>query len=189
VWPSETRPDRFEPLAVTAESTVVTVSWNAQAEGLAATIQRSEDGRPWTTLGVWRADRGRRIEVADSTVRPGAVMHYRLAIETEHGLQVLSVVPADVPGGERARVSLTRITSDPRGGGPLTVTWQLPGTSDGDLELFDALGRRLQRLAVPAVTRRGTLTLGQGIHLGSGVYLVRLRQDRDEAVLRTVVLR
>jgi hypothetical protein len=64
------------------------------------------------------------------------------------------------------------------------VSYSLPYGEHGTLTLYDASGRRIERMAV---TRSGNVEFGSA--LASGVYLVRLESKQTTVTKKAVVLR
>jgi hypothetical protein len=163
------------------------VAWRAQAEGVAATIERSQDRGPWVPIQSGRSDRARRIVTEDPGRPAGAHLRYRLSVERAAGPQVVASTQLLLAGGSAPRLSLARI-----GGAPdaLVVAFRLAAEGIGLVELYDLGGRRLARTTVRGgIDGRGTVELAAAGRLAPGVYLVRLTQETGEARLKTVVLR
>ena len=69
------------------------------------------------------------------------------------------------------------------------VSWALERPGGAVLELYDATGRRVRVRELPAGASRGTLNLGEGDLLPTGVYVVRLVQGTKQASAKAVVAR
>ncbi len=68
--------------------------------------------------------------------------------------------------------------------GVLKVSYSIPSNQQGMLTLYDATGRRIERMALKG---SGRVELGAG--LASGVYIVRLECDSSSAAKKAVVLK
>jgi hypothetical protein len=68
--------------------------------------------------------------------------------------------------------------------GALKVSFETPNGQVGNLSVYDATGRRIERMAV---TRSGSVELGSA--LASGVYVVRLECDSAKITSKVIVLR
>jgi hypothetical protein len=68
--------------------------------------------------------------------------------------------------------------------GVLKVSFETPNGQVGNLSVYDATGRRVERMAV---TRSGSVEFGSA--LTSGVYLVRLESDRSALVRKALMLK
>lgn len=101
----------------------------------------------------------------------------------------LGGAPAGVPASASPTFALASVRPNPTRGGALTAYFSLASSSAASLELFDVAGRRVASRNVGSLgAGEHTLDLGEGRHLATGVYVVRLKQGADTRVTRVTVL-
>jgi hypothetical protein len=164
----------------------VTLIWHgADAAGALATIERRGAGEDWASRATISADHAGTFTFEEGGVPPG---RYAYRIRVEGGALSTS---GDVWVEVRAlELALRGTRPNPAGGGPIMVSFTLPGSAPATLEVLDLAGRRLASRAVGGLGP-GTheLRLSEAESFPGGVYLMRLRQGAKEVVSRAVVVR
>jgi len=117
-------------------------------------------------------------------VRPGADYQYRLALATG---PITAEESITVP--PTSRLAIVGAFPQPSAG-PLNVRFSLADGAPASLELFDMAGRSLERREVGGLGA-GTHTLEMGTRrtLASGIYLVRLSREGQQAQRRVAIVR
>ena len=91
-------------------------------------------------------------------------------------------------GREAAPAGLALEMANAAGSGSLAVAFSLPDNQSAKLSLVDVAGRLIDSREVGSLGS-GRHTVNLGNHLPKGMYFVRLTHDRDEARMKTTVLR
>jgi hypothetical protein len=138
-------------------------------------------------LGQVQPDPAGRVTFEDDAVSPGARYGYRLAFAGASGPAYAGEVWVDVP--TRAALALLGPRPNPASEG-LTVAFSLFDDAPATLELFDPLGRCLERRQVGALgAGNHTLQLDAAGRLAPGLYLVRLTRGPRTLTARAAVIR
>jgi hypothetical protein len=131
-----------------------------------------------------------------SYVDPGPMgNYYKLSAMdvnyNEGGHAVLGPVgSASVPGGGPLAFALAGVRPNPSRGERLRVVFSLPDAAPARLDLLDVGGRVLARREFAALgAGEHTLDLSAGLHLTSGIYLVRLTRGASVRVVRVAVVK
>lgn len=124
--------------------------------------------------------------VAWQDTRDGTTDIYAQRIFSDGELGGGSVgVPIEAP----ASLTLSLVGPNPARSGQLRLRFSLGSGGPASLELFDVAGRRIGARALDGFgPGTHTIDLGEGHRLGSGLYLVRLRQGDGTSVVRVTVL-
>jgi hypothetical protein len=178
-------------LASLASATVVDgsvrLAWSVSAD--AATVDRSEDGNVWTSLGAAAVDGTRLATFTDATVQAGKRYAYRLSFVRAGAMVHDGQAWVEVPAG-MAQFALRGAQPNPATTGFL-VTFSLPAASPARLEVLDLSGRR--------IVQREVGSFGIGTHtvsleretsgLPAGIYGLRLVQNGRVATSKVTIVR
>jgi hypothetical protein len=184
------------------------ISWSEEAQGESLVFQvrtgkdtAMSDAAPWDSCPA--VGNGEDLS-ACSSVRDGdRCVQYRVSLSNTHAgrspmlfdVQIaytptgIAAGPGSVPDFPR-QTSLS-ISPNPVGSVELSVSFVLPRRQRIAIDLFDVSGRLLRSLlagAYPAGAHRVTWADGT-VPVGSGVYVLRLRGEEQEAYARMVVAR
>jgi hypothetical protein len=166
-------------------SSRVRMVWNGAWSGAGEPwLERREDDTSWLRAGSVRRLGRESFEALDEGVRPGAAYQYRLALATG---PITTEASITVP--PTSRLAIVGAFPQPSAG-PLNVRFSLADGAPASLELFDMAGRSVERREVGGLgTGTHTLVLGTRRTLASGIYLVRLSRDGQQAQRRVAVVR
>ena len=140
----------------TADSGTIHIVWQlSHADTTTATLYCRQVDGPWTPITRRSPDASGRIDYADREGLAGCRYEYALGLATCGGPeQMLGVLWIDVPEGHGFPSLLAEPTVTMGDGGPLRLTWQLPGA-----EGLTAIVSR--RDSCTQWTNVDTLTLGE----------------------------
>jgi hypothetical protein len=192
IWANHFGPDVVTAIAVSLISTDVEpdhvqLSWQA-ARQLRGTVERREGSGPWQTLGNVATDGQDRLIYDDRSVTPGTSYGYRLSYmdgtTTERTAETTVLVP-------RAYVlALGGFRPNPSTGTDLAISFELPSTAPGRLELLDVTGRRVAERDLSGYSAgRYSERIGEGARVPAGMYWIRLTHGGRVLTARGVVLR
>ena len=165
----------------------VSLRWfSAQANGIAATVQRRLVSGGWVTVGEIISGGDGYLRFDDGSVEPGRY-GYRLQFQIPGAAaSTLSEETwVDVSGGFAFGLEAPNPCHS---GAVLSMTVTLPGGQRSRIEIFDLLGRcrAVRELAASAAGRHEfTMT---DVSLAPGLYVVRLTQGRQSALKKLAVL-
>jgi hypothetical protein len=166
-------------------SSRIRMVWNGAWSGAGEPwLERREDDTPWLRAGSVRALGRESFEALDEDVRPGAAYQYRLALATGPitAEETITVPPT-------SRLAIVGAFPQPSAG-PLNVRFSLADGAPASLELFDMAGRNIERREVGGLgAGTHTLVLGTRRTLASGIYLVRLSREGQQAQRRVAIVR
>ena len=169
---------------VIASPTMVQLSWRSETIPASQTrVDRSTDGKSWTTLGQPGQVGADQITFDDRSVGEGESYQYRLM---ENGSTVLSVTSVQVPFVQALALEVTPnpIHSDGH------LAFHLASPEKGSLEIWSAAGRRVWSEEVGALgAGEHTIDFPRSAALRSGSYFLRLSQGQRSVVQRFTVLR
>jgi hypothetical protein len=163
----------------------VELAWYAPARDIAsATVERRALHGGWVRRGEVWSDNGWLL-FEDAQVTPGARYGYRLAV-TEAGEEAhVGETWVDVPAAAPLALAI-RANPTTRG---IEATFSLPDASPARLELFDVGGRRVAAREVGGLGAGShVVTIGDGLRLAPGTYLLRLSRGMDSVTTRAVLL-
>jgi hypothetical protein len=174
---------------VTADG--INLTWLASGSGSdVATVYRSSAGGEWTRIGEVTADGTGYLRYTDPIDATATRLGYRLGIVDAGIESFYGETWVDLPARDAALAfALDPVRPNPTQGSALTVHFSLPSAAPARLELLDVSGRRVVERELGSLgAGQHTLDLGEGQHLASGLYLVRLRQGANTLVTRVTVL-
>jgi hypothetical protein len=158
----------------------VDLTWIASdGAGLVAGVERRETGGDWASLGTIRPDGTGRMTFRDASVRAGATYDYRLAINSQTGLEYFGGLTVEVP--QDLSFSVRGLGNPLKGS--MDFAFKLPGSDAGMIELLDVAGRVVD---AKKVSGQGTARLGAGTARG-GIYFVRLTAKSGRSMTNKVV--
>jgi hypothetical protein len=191
-WANHFGPDVVTAIAVSLMSTNaepghVTLTWQA-ARQLGATVERREGTGPWQALGDVATDGQDRLVYDDRSVTPGTSYGYRLSYvdgtTTEHTAETTVLVP------RAYTLALAGFRPNPTAGADLSISFELPSTAPGQLELIDVTGRRVADCDLSGYgAGRYSERIGEGARVPAGMYWIRLTHGGKALTTRGVVLR
>jgi hypothetical protein len=155
--------------------------WVPTGDAGVLAVERLDPGAVWTRRGIASNAGDGLVAFEDTNVQPGVRYGYRLRSSIDGPDLTASETWVDVP--DRPRLSLeiaNPITTD-----RASATVTLPGAS-GTLELFDPMGRRIERIAVSPSESAQRVELASSLR-GAGVYLVRLTDSAGGSVTKRFV--
>jgi hypothetical protein len=172
--------------SASAEPDHVSLTWQA-ARQLRTTVERREANGPWQTLGDVATDGQDRLVYDDRSVTPGTSYGYRLSYvdgtTTEHTAETAVLVPRTYA------LALSGFRPNPASSADLAISFELPSTASGRLELLDVTGRRVAERDLSGYTAgRYTERMGQGSHVSPGMYWIQLTHGGRSLTARGVVL-
>jgi hypothetical protein len=150
----------------------VRLRWWVPASLGALTVERLDPGAAWTRRGIASSVGEGLVAFEDTDVRPGVRYGYRLRPALDGSDLAASETWVDVP----ARPLLSLVIANPLTTDRAVATVTLPAGT-GTLELFDPMGRRIERLALSSSEERQRVEFTSRLR-GAGVYLVRLTDRR-----------
>lgn len=161
--------------------------WRAvSAEPRQTTIERREPPADWSAAAELRVNADSLLEYEDAGLAAGAVIEYRLAVQTPDGPLYLPVQTARIPAPPPFALRFARYVAS---GDALQLHFTLPVDAPVSVEVMDVAGRRVKRLAL-SVSEAGEHDVRvPALALASGWYFVRLHQGRDVRGSRLVVVR
>jgi len=149
-------------------------------------VDRQVGQEAWSALHAVTVGDSFRVSIEDLTAPEGEQVSYRLVATLDgteyHFKPALLTIPI-----APKRLELHWI----RGSGPraITLACAIPRGSRPDLEVFDVSGRRTFQQTLELEPGEHTVTLTTPSRMRSGVYFVRLRQDRDMRQAKLVFVR
>jgi hypothetical protein len=192
IWAAHIGIDIATGIAVTlmssnAGSDHVQLTWLA-ARSLRAIVERREGAGPWQPLGDVATDGRDRLIYDDRSVTPGTSYGYRLSYvdgtTTEHTAETTVLVP------RAYTLALAGFRPNPASSADLAISFELPNTASGRLELLDVTGRRVAEHDLSGYAAgRYTERLGEGARVPPGMYWIRLTHGGKGLTARGVVLR
>lgn len=192
IWATRIGPDGITAVALTLLSSEaypdhVSLVWQAPRQ-MRATVQRSEGSGAWQILADVSTDGEYRLTYDDRSVTPGDTYTYRLSYSD-------GTAPAYSPESTvlvpRSFVlALAGFRPNPSVNGDAAVSFELPDTKPGRLELLDVTGRRIaDRDLSGYVAGRYTERLSQGAGVPAGMYWIKLTHGGKALTTRGVVIR
>ena len=165
----------------------VSLVW--QGSGVnAVSLERSTDGAAWNDLARMSPDRDGFVRYEDRAITAGQRYGYRLRYAADSGSTTTAETWVLLPG--RYTLALAGFRPNPTTGANLAISFELPSTAPGKLELLDVTGRRIVERGLSAyVAGRYTERLGAGTPVPAGVYWLRLTHGARVLTARGVVLR
>jgi len=145
-------------------------------------LERSRTANLWESLAELHLDRDGVAVYLDREEQPAGWLGYRAVSGSGSSDEIWIEWAPHVAFGLHSVAST-------RGSSTFSVSLTIEPQAPADLELFDLLGRRIDRVRIAAGTEgRKSFELGSTA-LRSGVMLVRLSQAGQVATMRAVVLR
>jgi len=166
----------------------VILTWHGPGAGtLDATAQRRSEVEAWESIGTALTVGPDRLRYEDHTVLPGKRYAYRLAYRDGAAVHLTEEAWVEVP--RQLALAIEGFLPNPTVGAPL-VAFTLPSPGEVRLDVMDVAGRRVygRNLGVLEAGRH-VLPVGGGSGLSPGVYLIRLKFERDTLTARGVVTR
>ncbi|MFN8586651.1 MAG: hypothetical protein U0704_02530 [Candidatus Eisenbacteria bacterium] len=161
--------------------------WRAvSVEPRPITIERRVPPADWSAMAELRANVDSLLEYEDTGLTAGAVIEYRLAVQTPDGPLYLPVQTAHIPAPPAFTLRFARYVAS---GDALQLRFTLPVDSPVSVEVMDVAGRRVKRIPLAATEAGEHDERVPGLALASGWYFVRLHQGRDVRGSRLVVVR
>lgn len=179
-----TTPALISLVRTSASPELITVEWQVSQSSPVQVFRRTA-ATSWASRGSLIPDGRGHVRFEDHDVEPGGRYGYAIVLADQEA--PAGEVWVDVP-----RISantLLEVRPNP-GSGPLTVTFELAGSSATRLSIVDVTGREIAARQVGG--------FGEGIHqlrwsetegLAPGVFFVRLVDARGTRQLKTVVVR
>jgi len=153
--------------------------------GLVVRIQRAAADTDWIDVAQAVVDESHRVRFTDTAVQPGVRYGYRLILNVEGMPHAAGETWLQIP--LHARFGFDSVGPNP-GRGAVQIEFDLRAGAPGELEFFNAAGRRVARILVPA-TAGGHQVIRTGSELGAGVFFVRLRQGARSDRARFTLVR
>ena len=170
-----------------AEPNRVTVTWYAASDQVMEAYVYRLEGQDWVLKAVVDRDGQNRLTYVDTDVFPGVKYSYRLGVREGGFEQYFGEVSVIVPSLNYLRIESVRPNPTSR---EVWVSFTLPQGGPARLSLIDIGGRRVRAREVGSLgPGKHLLDLGAGLHLPTGVYVVRLEQGGKVETSRVSVVR
>jgi hypothetical protein len=197
VLPAQCTPAVITALAAEPREENIVLRWRASSTDFAAfDVLRSTgpvgDGSTWTRIGVAARTADGAWRYTDGAVRPGATYSYRVAGHLAGGSSLESS-PIEVSALSRGRFAVGPVLPFPARD-TAVISFALPHPEAVRLEVYDVRGRSVRQL-LDAMRGTGEHVVawdgrdGNGAHVGSGVYFVRLSWPGGASVTRSAFVR
>jgi hypothetical protein len=165
----------------------VVLTWQGSGPSQVSVERRTGAG-PWIELARLSMDREGIVRYEDAAVEPGTSYGYRLSYvdgaTTEHTTETTVLVP------RAYTLALSGFRPNPASSADMAISFELPSTAPGRLELLDVTGRRLAERDLSSYgAGRYTEHMTQGAHVSPGMYWIRLTHAGKALTARGAVLR
>jgi hypothetical protein len=172
-------------LSADADSGRIRLVWQESAGMItSATVYRRQEGAAWEALGVVDRSGTGLLTYQDGSIRPATRYFYRLGYYDDGDEQFTEEFVVETPA---LALALHGTLQNPVRG-PMHVSFSLASGNSAMLSIWDVRGRRLWAQEIGSLGAGShTLNPETGNLLRSGVYWLRLEQDR-QVVSRKVVL-
>lgn len=169
------------------EPGVVRIIWRSSGGArMIGTVYRSTGDGEWIPKASITSDGSGRLLFEDRDFVPGRRYGYRLGVYEGTTEAPLGEIWLDTPVGSALTLSLA---SPNPAVGTLSIAFSLPAAGSATLELWDVTGRRVfERMFDGLHAGANRLTLNEGRHLRSGVYLLRLSQTGKSVSTKVAVV-
>jgi hypothetical protein len=174
--------------ATDVERTRVRVTWRAQAGASFELIpQKRREDTGWADLATRVPAADGMIELEDTDVVPDTRYGYRLARLGAGGREHFGEVWVQTPAAPV--LALAGMVPNPARG-DLMISFSLPASGGGSLDLYDVAGRRVRSRDLATLgPGRHTIDLAAGAPVPPGFYLVRLEYAGRILTARGTVIR
>ncbi len=165
----------------------VRLLWYVGSPSLSAAVYRRTADTDWKVRSMMTTNGSGYLAYEDHDVITGTRYDYRLGIE-DGGEEIFAGevwVVAEAPV-----FTLGKVSPNPAPGGAFVVEFVLSSVAPASLEFFDVAGRCAERIEVGGLGpgRHAVKIPAQGKPLPAGIYLVRLRQGKEQRTTRLAVL-
>jgi hypothetical protein len=174
-------------VSASAELDRVRLEWfGAESAGLAATVYRRGGSAAWRSLAAVSADGTGHLRYEDVNVAPGERYAYRLGFFDEGEERFSAEAWVEVPASPS--LALEGFRPNPAVGAPV-ISFTLPASAPGRIELFDLAGRRVAERDLASVPAgRHAVQLEPFGTLRPGAYVARLTHAGRAVTARGVVI-
>jgi len=183
-------PDLVSLVTSEAVAESVTVRWRSYEPGLAPGVYRMRVDVQYPypeNHGRLMADGAGDLVLNDNSVVPGASYDYWLRVQTAAGVRDLGLAHVHVPSTSALIFFSARANP---GGEGILVSFSLATGDPARIELMDVTGRRMFSQTYEGLgLGRHSLVVGDGRHIPSGIYFVRIAQGNAHVTGKAAVFR
>src|SRR4029079_785861 len=171
----------------TIDTSHVVLRWGTRGTAPASVnVYRAVAGQSYDLIGSATFD-GLGYTYDDTGIAPGTQYRYALGVNLGAGEQIVGERTVIVPGAPIPALSFTALHPKPSSA-TVAAGFVVPDSRPADLVLYDLSGRQIRKITVHGAGPHD-INLGQGIHLESGRYFVRLSHGDTGITRRLSVVR